>query len=600
MKMSRFGLLLSIFFLAAAPLFSQTPGSADDKLRGLDDLAAKAMQEWKIPGVALGVIKDGKVIYAKGYGYRDLELKLPVTTETLFAIGSITKSFTALTFGMLNDEGKVDWDKPVHEMLPEFALFDPFASDHVTPRDMFSHRSGLPRHDLVWYSSDFSRADLVNRMRYLKPTKDLRSAFQYNNLAMMTMGYLEGKITGLGWEGAVRTRIFAPLEMTHSNFSIADLAKSENHALGYKFQKEAVLVTPYHNIDQIGPAGSINSSIDDMSHYLIFQLGDGTYQGKRLVSGGNLRQMHSPQTAVSDPPPGAGFPELGHGAYGFAWVVTSYRGHNLVWHNGGIDGFYALLSMLPDDHMGVVVLTNLPNGNIPDLLAYNVYDRLLGLEQLPWLERFKEREAKQKKEAEDSKKTKPSDKKPGTHPSHPLADYAGDYENPGYGLIKVTLKGEGLEGALNTLKPFRLQHCHYDIFEVPDEGESDDAPLGGLRFQFHMNKQGDIETVSAALEPALGEDIVFHRVVKLSAAELQPLAGDYALGEVTATVALSGGVLRLSLPGQPQYELLPKSGLTFEVKGLPGFAVEFKKDANGKVIEAVFNQPNGVVTAKRK
>ena len=599
-------LAFSLVFLSCTSLLAQTKAApatqssagAADKLRGLDDLAAKAMQEWKIPGVALAVVKDGKVIYAKGYGYRDVEKKLPVTTDTLFAIGSITKSFTSLTFGMLNDEGKVEWDKPVREMLPEFAMFDPVANDHATPRDFFSHRTGLPRHDLVWYSSDFSRADLVNRIRYLKPTKDLRSAFQYNNLTIMTMGYLEGKITGLGWEGAVRARIFGPLEMTHSNFAVTDMEKSDNHALAYEWRKEAVKLVPYHNIDSIGPAGAINSSVDDMSHYLTFQLGDGTWQGKRLVSEGNLREMHGPQTALADAPPAVSFPELGHHAYGFGWVVTSYRGHNLVWHNGGIDGFYALLSMLPADHMGVVVLTNLPHGNIPDVLAYNVYDRLLGLDQLPWFDRFKEREAKQKKEEDADKKTKSMDQKPGTHPSHPLADYVGEYQNSGYGSIKITQRGDAFEAVLNTMRPFPLQHYHYDIFQVPDDAE--DSAAAGQRFQFNMNKQGDIETVSSALEQALGEDIVFRRIAKLSPEDLQPIVGDYVLGELTATVTLTDGTLRLALPGQPQYELLPKRGLTFDVKGMAGFAVEFKKDASGKVTEAVFSQPNGVFTAKRK
>ena len=358
------------------------------KLEGLDDLAAQAMKEWKVPGVALAVVQDGKVIYAKGYGCRDLENKLPVTTATLFPIGSITKSFTALTFGILKNEGKVDWDKPLRTYLPEFQMYDPVSSEQATPRDLFSHRTGLPRHDLVWYSSDFSREDLVSRLRYLKPNKGFRSAYQYNNLTVMTMGYLEGRLSGLGWEGAIREKIFAPLGMSHSDLSVTDIEKTDDHSLPYELKKDVLTRVPFHNIDAIGPAGSINSSVEDMSHYLIFQLGDGKYNGKPIVAESDLREMHSPQTAIPDPPPAFSMSGLGHFSYGLAWVVTAYRGHNLVWHNGGIDGFYALLSMLPDDHMGVVVLTNLPHGQTPEVLAYNVYDRLLGLDPLPWLDRF--------------------------------------------------------------------------------------------------------------------------------------------------------------------------------------------------------------------
>ena len=568
------------------------------KLQGLDDLASNAMKQWRVPGVAIAVVQDGKVIYAKGYGYRDLEQKLPVTTATLFPIGSITKSFTALTFAILKSEGKVDWDKPVRSYLPEFQMNDPVASEQATPRDLFAHRTGLPRHDLVWYSSDFSREDLVGRLHDLKPNKGFRSAYQYNNLTVMTMGYLEGKLTGLGWEGCIRQKIFAPLGMSHSDLSVTEIEKTDDHALPYELKKEVVTKVPYHNIDAIGPAGSINSSVDDMSRYLIFQLGDGKYEGKQIVAEGDLREMHSPQTAIPDPPPAFSMPELGHFSYGLAWVATSYRGHNLVWHNGGIDGFYALLSMLPDDHMGIVVLTNLPNGQTPEVLAYNVYDRLLGLDPLPWFDRFKALEAKGKKEEDEAKKNKPTNRKTGTHPSHSLADFAGEYQNAGYGAIKVGLKGDALELSLNKLGPYPLEYYHYDIFQVPEDSDSFAA---GEKFQFEMNKKGDIDRIAAPLAPALGEDIIFTRAPeKISQDVLQKLAGDYLLADQTVTFAVAGDVLRLTLPGQPVYELIPRKELSFDLKGLPGFSVDFQMDASGKVTEAVFNQPNGVFHAKRK
>jgi CubicO group peptidase (beta-lactamase class C family) len=581
---------------AASP--PSSPATPAAKLQGLDDLADKAMKQWQVPGVAIAVVQDGKVIYAKGYGYRDLEKKLPVTTGTLFPIGSISKSFTALTFATLKDEGKVDWDQPVRTYLPEFAMNDVVATEQATPRDLFSHRTGLPRHDLVWYSSDFSRDDMVGRLRYLKPNKSFRSAYQYNNLTIMTMGYLEGKLTGLGWEGAIRQRIFAPLSMTRSNLSVEEIEKTDDHALPYEFKKEVVTKVPYHNINAIGPAGSINSSVDDMSHYLAFQLGDGKYGDKKIVEESDLREMHSPQTAIPDPPPAFSLPGLGHFSYGLAWVVTSYRGHNLVWHNGGIDGFYALLSMLPDDHIGVVVLTNLPHGQTPEVLAYNVYDRLLGLDPLPWFDRFKDLDAKGKQQEEESKKNKSTDRKAGTHPSHNLSDYAGKYENPGYGKIKVSQKGDSLEIAFNKLGPWPLENYHYDVFQVP---EGSDSVGAGEKFQFEMNKKGDIDRISASLEPSLGEDIVFTRASeKIAADVLQNLAGDYLLNGQSVNFALIGDALRLTVPGQPQYELVPTKGLAFDVKGMPGFSVEFATDTSGKISEAVFNQPNGVFRAARK
>src|SRR5215472_4304357 len=581
--------------VASAPASAATPAA---KLQGLDELASQAMKEWKVPGVAIAVVQDGKVIYAKGYGYRDLEQKLPVTTGTLFPIGSITKSFTALTFAILKNEGRVDWDKPVRSYLPEFQMNDPVATEEATPRDLFSHRTGLPRHDLVWYSSDFSREDMVGRLHELKPNKTFRGGYQYNNLTIMTMGYLEGKISGLGWEGCIRKKIFAPLGMAHSDLSVDEIEKVDDHALPYELKKDVVTKVPFHKIDAIGPAGSINSSVDDMSRYLAFQLGDGKYEGKQIVTESDLREMHSPQTTMPDLPPAFSLSGLGHFSYGLAWVATSYRGRNLVWHNGGIDGFYALLSMLPDDHMGVVVLTNLPHGRTPEVLAYNVYDRLLGLDPLPWFDRFKDLDAKGKKEEEEAKKNKPTDRKAGTHPSHNLADYAGEYQNAGYGAIKVVLKGTALELSLNKLGPYPLEHYHYDIFQVPEENDSFPA---GEKFQFEMNKKGDVDRISAPLAPALGEDILFTRAPgKVSQEALQKLAGDYQLAEQTVTVSLVGDALRLTVPGQPQYELIPRKELSFDVKGMPGFSLEFQMDASGKITEAVFNQPNGVFHAKRK
>jgi hypothetical protein len=439
---------------------------------------------------------------------------------------------------------------------------------------------------------------LLSRIHYLKANKSFRSAYQYNNLTVMTMGYLEGKLSGLGWEGCVRQKIFVPLGMSGSSFSVRDIEKSANHALPYEWKKERVEKVPFHNIDAIGPAGSINASVEEMSHYLALQLGDGKYEGKQIVSEANLREMHGPQTAIPDPPPQVSLPGLGHFSYGLAWVVTSYRGRNLVWHNGGIDGFYALLSMLPDEHMGVVVLTNLPHGHTPEVLAYSVYDTLLGLDPLPWLDRYKDLEAKGKRQEEEGKKTKPPDRKSGTQMSHSLGDYEGEFENPGYGTIKIVRKDNALELSVNKLGPFPLEHYHYDIFQVPEEA---DNVAAGERFQFEMNKKGDINTISAALEPSLGEDIVFTRVPeKLAAGVLEALAGEYLLGDRTVSVQLVGGTLRLTVPGQPQYELLPRKGLEFDVKSLAGFSINFEKDASGKITEAIFSQPNGVFHAKRK
>jgi CubicO group peptidase (beta-lactamase class C family) len=538
------------------------------------------------------------VVYAKGFGYRDIERKLPVTTDTLFAIGSVSKSFTSLVFGILNDEGKVDWDKPVRTYLPAFQIDDPIATDHATPRDLLSHRTGLARYDLIWYSSNFNREDLVGRLKYLKSDREFRSGYEYNNLMITTVGYLEGRVANSSWEDLVRSRIFEPLGMQKSNFSVIDSQKSADFSQPYSLKKDIVTKVPFKNVDAIGPAGSINSSINDMSRYLIFQLGDGTYDGKRMVSQNNLKLVHTGQTAMT------GLPEfftqngLGPMAYAMGWVDTTYRGHHMVWHNGGIDGFYSLLTMLPEDKIGVVVLSNLIGNRALEPVAYSAFDRLLGLSLDPWLDRYKALDDKAKKAEAEAKKNKVSTAKTGTQPSHPLADFVGEYNNPGLGTVKIAQHGQELTLAFNQLEPCPFVRVHYDIFEVPEESESIAA---GTQGQFLTNWNGDIDRLSMPLEPALKEEIVFKRVAqKLSKETLQTLVGDYSLEGSSAHVGLVGDSLQLTIPDQPSYDLVPTHGLIFDLKGLNGFSVEFEKDASGKITGMLVIEPGGATVAKKK
>lgn len=507
--MRRYVQLLLTLALALSPAAARaqfSPGASPDaaKLGDLDQFITARMQEWKVPGLSIAVVKNGQVIYTKGYGLRNTKENLPVTPQTLFAIGSITKSFTALAFNMLADDGKVDLDKPVRDYLPEFKLFDPFASQRVRPRDLLTHRTGLPRHDLIWYSSDFSREDLIRRFGLVEPSKDFRSAWQYNNLAIATVGYLEGKVSGLGWEGLVQQRILNPLGMSHTNFSDNDSTKTVDFALPYEVKKEVITEVPFHIIDPIGPAGSINSSADDMSRYLIFQLGKGKLGDKQLISEARLLDMHAPQMVIGGPEK---YTELGAASYGECWVVTAYRGHKLVWHNGGIDGFNAQLAMLPDDGLGLVVLTNIGGSPLPDLIEYNVFDQLLGLGTIDWTKRMREAREERKKTAADEKKKGDANRKQGTHPSHDLKAYLGVYENPAYGILKVESQGGGFAVSLNRL-PMHVEHYHYDIFAVPDDPDDNFA---GTKFKFITGTDGDIDSVSAPLEPALDHDIVFTR-----------------------------------------------------------------------------------------
>src|SRR5262245_44649143 len=232
-------------------------------LEGFGDFVRATMAAWKVPGLAVSVVKDGAVIYLEGFGERDRERGLPVTPHTRFALASGTKAFTTLALGLLADEGKLDWDTPLRQFLPAFKLHDPFASERITPRDLVTHRSGLPRHDLVWYKSPFSRADLVRRLQYLQPNKDLRAFWQYQNLMYMTAGYLVEQLTGLTWEVFVQQRIFEPLGMRDSNFSVEVSQAAEDHALPYREKDDQLSQMPFYKQFAVGPAGSINTSAAD-------------------------------------------------------------------------------------------------------------------------------------------------------------------------------------------------------------------------------------------------------------------------------------------------------------------------------------------------
>lgn len=495
----------SLALVCSAIAQSTPPRPAANFLDGLDQFVPAQMQKWKVPGLAIAVVQNGQVIYLHGFGLRDVSNNLPVTPKTIFAIGSISKSFTSLSMGILNDQGKLEWDKPVRQYLPDFQMYDPVATERMTPRDLISHRVGMAGHDLVWYSSDFSREGLVHRLRFLQSDHDFRSGYRYNNMLVMTAGYLVGRIAGESWEDFVREHIFNPLQMQSTHFSVADSQKSSDFAQPYRKDEHSGSISqiPFHPLPAVGPAGSINSNVEDMARYAIFQLGKGKIGDHQLVSEANLRLNHSPQV----PMPGETSDELGPRSYAMGWVITSYRGHPLWWHNGGIDGFYSLLALLPDQDFGVVILTNLLTDDpVPEIISYHLYDRMLGLTPVDWSKRTEEREAKQKAAEDEEERKESSERKLNTHPSHPLKDYVGQYEDPGYGVITVTNEGDTLSAKLNNLS-FPLRHYHYDVFECPPESTGA-VDLGKLRFVTDMN--GDINAIAAPFEPDAPE-IVFTR-----------------------------------------------------------------------------------------
>ena len=505
------GGLISCLLLFVFPAAAQRAAGQADLFAGFDAYVQDVMNDWKVPGLAVGAIKDGKVVLAKGYGYRDVEKKLPVTDKTLMAIGSNSKSFTVSLLGILSDEKKLDWEKPVREYMPDFQLQDDAATRLMTPTDLVTHRSGLPRHDRLWLATGFSRKELYEKLRFLEPSATFRQRYQYNNLMFMTAGLLAERIANESWESQIRQRLFVPLGMTSSNTSVRDLASAPDVSRAYVERDGKAIGVPYRNIDAIGPAGAINSNVDDMLRYVQMHIDQGSAGGRQIISkrfSAVMQSLHS-AAPVSVDLEAPLYTEFGPGGYGLGVSVRSYRGHKLVDHTGGIDGFISAMSWMPHDRIGVVVLTNLSGTNpVPTTVAWNVYDRLLGLEAADFRTRAKDAQARSERLGAERERKRAAERVEGTSPSRPVAQFAGVYEHPAYGAVTVTEAQGRLivrHGTIGT--PF--EHFHYDVFQSATMPDTRDwTPR--QRISFTTGKDGKVESISVPLEPAL-PDIVFKR-----------------------------------------------------------------------------------------
>jgi len=571
------------------------------QLDGFSDFVTKMIDDWNVPGLAIAIVKDGEVVFSEGFGHRDIEKDLPVTPETIFAIASSTKAFTTMAMGILVDEGKIEWDSPVRDYLPTFKLHDPLATERMTPRDLITHRCGLPRHDLMWYNSAFTRQEIFDRLQYLAPSKDFRTFFQYQNIMYMTAGYLVGELAETSWEEFVQERILNPLEMTSTNFSVVQSQAAADFALPYREKDDKIEQIPFHNIDAAGPAGSINATVNDIAKWIMLHLDKGKYKEQQIISAGNLTQMHIPQMVIQETVPAlaafAKYDEVGYASYGLGWFVQPYRGYNLVHHGGNIDGFSALVSFMPKENIGIVVLTNRSGNPLSTIISYNIYDRLLGLDEIPWSNRIKEEVTKQKEAIDKAKEKSTAERKSETNPSHAFVDYTGDYQHPGYGVISVAMKDDNLVATYGTLD-FTVAHYHYDVFEMTYK----QFDLS-IKATFFTDVKGKIDRLAIPLEPAV-EDIVFTKMPDKGITEkafLERFVGVYDLFGKDLTVSLRGkDRLVFSIPDQPQYELVPYEGAEFILKGVPGARIEFNQDETGAISEAILTQPGAVFTARKK
>lgn len=549
-----------------------------------------------VPGCAAIVVKRGAVAGTFVSGLRDVGNDLPVTPDTLFAIGSSTKAFTTCLLALLVDDGALEWDAPVRRWLPDFALADAPLGERITPRDLVTHRSGMPRHDLVWYGATFERADMVRRLQHLPLNHDLRTDFQYNNLMFLAAGHLAERIRGASWEDLVQRRILSPLGMARSNFAVATSMADADHAVPYRKEKAAVNAIPFRDISAIGPAGSINSSVRDMANWVALHLQRGTFGGTQLLGAATVDDLHTVRMATGGVDRDT--PEIVDVGYALGWFVDVYRGHRRVHHGGNIDGFSALVTLLPDAGYGFVVLTNLDGSPLPEIVVRHLADTALGLEPRDFRTEVRARTTKAEAAGEKAKVAAEGERRQGTQPSHPLTEYAGDYWHAGYGACRVVHEGGALRIDFHGIAA-ALEHWHHDVFVCREDPA--EPTLGGTKVQFASGFDGDVESVRAMLEPHT-PPIVFQKQADARSRDpvfLQQLAGEYELDSAMATVTRNGDKLVVTLPGQ-RYELEPRPGLVFDLAGLHGYSLRFRLDEQGLVTGAVFRQPDGVFEAKRR
>lgn len=555
------------------------------KIEEIKVFIEKERKNWKVPGVGVGIVKGDKVLLSQGFGLRNQQSKQPVTDHTLFAIGSTTKAFTSVIMGNLIDEGLIDWNSPIKTFLPEFKLKDRYATEKINTRDLLTHQSGLPRHDLMWYGSPFSRQDIFKRLKFLAPSTSFRNKFQYQNLMFMTAGYLAEKMTNQSWEELVLKRIFNPLLMNESNFSIAEMRRSPDHALPYKLHKDKIEQMPFRSIDAVGPAGSINSNVVDMLKWVKLNLNG----NPAIISPGSLKEIHSPQVVMSRQSP---FSEIPFMLYGMGWMIFPYQSKIMHEHGGNIDGFSAHVSMMPEENLGVVILTNQNGSALPTVLNHGIYERLANLKIVDWTARLKKGSKMQAK----AQKQGESGKKGWTRTSHDLKDYAGKYSSKGYGDMIVTESFGQLTIQYNGFK-VPLKHWHYDVFALNDQSNA----LHGLKVQFLSNIQGELSRIAATLDQA-APPVIFARQPDPRLFQLpflRKVVGKYDLFGLEITVKLKGSKLYASIPGQPTDELVPHRDLTFRVKSQPQVKVSFILEGN-RITKAQISQPNGTFDAKRK
>ena len=461
----RAALMWSVAVLTATGAHAQSAAVAQ-----FDADVAKAVKAWNAAGLAIAVVRNDTVLLAKGYGVRELGKPESVDADTRFAIGSTTKAMTVLALGMLVDEGKLKWDAPVIEYLPAFRLADPYVTRELTVRDLLTHRTGLGNADLLWAGTDYSAEEIFRRIGTLPLAYSFRSGFVYQNIMYALAGDIVRAVSGMSWDAFLESRIFGPLGMKATVTRLSGIAGQANVATPHGYVNDTLRVVENRSVDPVAPAGSVWSSVNDMSRWMRFVLDSGRVNGKRLVSEATFKQWLSPQT-VADP---GTYPALSLSRphfflYALGWFLQDYNGQAVVMHTGSINGMSALIGLIPDKKLGVYVLANADHVELRHALMYEVFDRFggaAGPKKRDWSADLLAMFNAQSAQAAEAQKQALARRVAGTKPSLPAASYVGTYRNPTYGDAVVTANGETLHVRYREAYEGDLSHWQYETFRA--------------------------------------------------------------------------------------------------------------------------------------
>lgn len=498
----RTGQRVTVFILllvvAVSCAVAQTAPPAD-----LDVWVTRTMKEFDVPGIAVGIVKDGKLVAAKGYGVRKVGEPAPVDADTLFGIASNSKAFTTAALAMLVDEGKLEWDDPVTKYLPAFAVADPYITHELTVRDLVTHRSGLGlgAGDLMfWPDTDFNRDQVLAQTRFIKPATSLRSKYAYNNLMFIVAGQVVQQVSGKTWEDFIHERIFTPLGMKSSRITSTSFKPGENvaypHSKGWRLQGTLTPVAMTRD-DTWAAAAGVKTSVNDLSKWIIAQLNQGKLaNGTRLFSEAQSREMWSAQTVIRINEPSAPLKAMkpNFSAYGLGWSLRDYRGRKVVGHGGALTGMFSQVSMIPEEHLGVIVLTNQEESGAMSAITNHIFEHYLGVPSIDWIGAYRQTRDETLKKANDAEKKQIAERSPNARPSLEISRYAGEYNDAWYGKAviayessKLTLRMTHTPSMVADLEPW-----HYDTFKAVFH----DKTIPDAFVTFSLDSEGKIERMT--------------------------------------------------------------------------------------------------------